>query len=68
MARFITRECPKCRGFFRLAISRLAKQPREHSITALCHVCGYKLDGWRMIVRQTQPPDVRSGRTRKVFK
>lgn len=68
MSRFITRECPKCRGLFRLAISRLAKQPREHPTTALCGVCGYNLDGWRLIDTRKQAPDVRYGRTRKVFK
>jgi len=68
MARFITRECPKCGGFFRLAISPLSQQPTEFPITAWCAICGYCLDGWRVILGRKPAPYIRHDRVRKVFR
>jgi|GEM_PF-4424159 len=68
MARYIARSCPRCRDYLRVTISHLAPESRELSISARCNDCGYALEGWRVIVRPKQQPEVRVGRMRKVFK
>ena len=68
MSRYFARTCPKCRDEFWVTISHPSPQSRELPIIAFCLVCGYRLNGWRVIVRRKQLPDVRDGRMRKVFK
>jgi hypothetical protein len=68
MSRYIARTCPRCREYFGVMISYPSANSQELPIIGWCAVCGYALDGWRLIVNRQPSAGVRYGRMRKAFK
>ena len=56
MARYIARTCPKCRDDFGVTVTQTPNSNGEHPITAYCTVCGFQLQGWRLIVTTSKQP------------
>jgi hypothetical protein len=48
MAIYLTRNCPNCKNFLDIAISRVSGGENTLAVSAVCICCGYKLD-WKLI-------------------
>jgi hypothetical protein len=67
MAKYITRSCPKCHDQFYVVVSEPSRKGLELSINGFCAVCGYTLNGWRLILGRNHKVNECHGRIRKVF-
>jgi hypothetical protein len=67
MAKYIVRQCPKCRDYFGVLVNQPPKSNGEHHINGFCAVCGYQLKGWRLIVGRKRTTNMYHGRMPKVF-
>jgi hypothetical protein len=67
MAKYIARNCPKCRDYFGVVVNPLPKSDGEHPINGFCAVCGYQLKGWRVIVGRKRTTPAYHARMAKVF-
>jgi hypothetical protein len=67
MAKYLARECPKCRDDFWIVVNQPPHSDGERPISAYCALCGYRLDGWRLILGGKRLPETLIGRMRKAF-
>ena len=67
MPKYFARKCPKCRDPFWFVINQMPRSNGERIINAYCALCGYRVDGWRVILGGKKPPETLSTRMRKVF-
>jgi hypothetical protein len=67
MAKYIARNCPKCRDYFGLVLNQPPQSNGEHPINGFCAVWGYQLKGWRLILGRKRMVNVYHGKMPKVF-
>ena len=67
MAKYIARKCPKCRDDFWVVVNQPPHSHGEHPIKAYCALCGYRLDGWQLILGGKRPPETLISRMRKAL-
>jgi C4-type Zn-finger protein len=67
MAKYIARNCPKCRDYFGVVVSQWPTRDREYLVSGFCTTCGYRLKGWRVILGRKRPTYVYGDRVPKVF-
>jgi len=67
MARYIARKCPRCRDYFGVVVKHWANRKREFLVSGFCEICGYRLEGWRVILGRKRPRYVYAGRVPKAF-
>jgi len=68
MARYVARICPRCRDDFGVVVNQTPHSNGERPINAYCTLCGYRLDGWRLIVSRKRPALIYGARVPKVFR
>ena len=67
MAKYLTRTCPRCRGYFGVVVSQWPTRDREYLVSGFCTTCGYRLKGWKVILGGKRQSHVYGGRVPKVF-
>jgi hypothetical protein len=67
MAKYIARECPKCRDYFGVVISHPSPESRELPVLADCAGCGFQLRGWRVILGGKRATETSISRMRKAL-
>jgi hypothetical protein len=50
MSKYIARSCPQCRNHYWVVISQKPRSDGEYPINSYCALCGYRLDGWRLVM------------------
>ena len=68
MSTYIARSCPRCSDDFWVVVSQIPRSNGEYPINAHCALCGYSLDGWRLIVGQKRSDNAHLDRILKVVR
>jgi C4-type Zn-finger protein len=50
-AKYLTRSCPKCAGYFGVIVSRLPHRSSIRAVSGWCKRCNYEI-AWALLVRE----------------